>query len=362
MPAPAFMTKPSPKTGVLLIQLGTPEAPRTPEVRRYLEEFLNDPYVIDSHPLVRWMLLNLIILPRRPKHSAAAYAQVWEEAGSPLMIHSLALRDRLRERTPTRHVALGMRYGKPSTKSALAELVDAGCERIVAIPLYPQEAWSSTRTAVEKAREELAAISSEVELLFVPAFFDDEGFLEASAAVARPVLDTFSAEHYLFSFHGLPARHIRKADPSGTWCLQKPHCCDEINDQNRRCYRAQCAHTARELAARLEIPAEAWTMGFQSRLTRGWIEPFSDHLLVELAQKGVKRLVVFCPAFVADCLETLEEIAIRAREEFIAAGGDDLRLVPSLNASSRWVEAVDNLVTLRQEGKLGDIDYSHFKS
>ena len=351
----------TPKTGVLLIQLGTPEAPRSPEVRTYLEEFLNDPYVIDSHPIARWLLLNLIILPRRPKASAEAYQQVWTPEGSPLLVHTEALAEAVRPKLADYPVAIGMRYGQPSLAKGLDELVQAGCQRIIALPLYPQEAWSSTRTAVEKAREDLLRIAPSAELLFVPPFFDDEGFLEAGAEVARTLLADFRPDHHLFSFHGLPARHIQKADPSGTWCLQKADCCEQMQAQNKRCYRAQCLFTARALASRLDIPDEAWTMGFQSRLTRGWIEPFSDVILVDLAKAGTKRLAVFCPAFVADCLETLEEIAIRAKEDFLAAGGEDLILIPSLNSTPRWVDAVVDLVRKRDRGELGDIDYSMFR-
>ena len=326
-------------TGLLLINLGTPDAPTTPAVRRYLREFLSDPRVIDINAVGRALLLHLVILPRRPAKSAEAYRKVWDEKrGSPLLAHSkdLAAGVQAKLGAPWR-VELAMRYGNPSIASGLEALRAAAVDRIVVLPLYPQYAMSSTATSVERVKE--LATTGTPALDFVPAFYADEGFLAAFTAVAKPALADARPDHVLFSFHGLPERQIKKLDPTGTHCLQSATCCDAITSANTNCYRAQCYATARELASRLAVTD--YTVCFQSRLGRTpWIKPHTDVLLDELAKQGKKRLAVLCPAFVADCLETLEEIGIRAREQFKAAGGEELTLVPSLNATPAWIDAV----------------------
>lgn len=327
-------------TGLVLINLGTPDAPTTPAVRRYLREFLSDPRVIDINPIGRALLLNLIILPLRPKKSAHAYRSIWDpERGSPLLAHSKDLAARVQDKLGDAwRVELAMRYGTPSIASALDTLRAADVERIVVLPLYPQYAASSTATSVARVMELVGARWDTVPLDIVPAFYDDQGFLGAFAQVAAPVLADARPDHVLFSFHGLPERQIRKSDPSGTHCL-RDGCCERISVANRGCYRAQCYATARELAARLSLTD--YTVCFQSRLGRSpWIRPHTDVLIDQLAKQGTKRLAVLCPAFVADCLETVEEIGIRARAQFKAAGGEELVLVPSLNASPAWIDAV----------------------
>lgn len=335
-------------TGLLLINLGTPAAPRPREVRRYLREFLSDPYVIDINPIGRWLLLNLVILPFRPRQSAEAYEKVWDaERGSPLLYHSRDLAEGVRARIGDDWaVALGMRYGTPSIRDALVELRDAGCTRVVVLPLYPQYALSSTTTSLELVKREAAALWDEPSLEIVESFYDHAAFVRAFAAVGRPVVEHTRPEHVLMSFHGLPERHVTKLDPTGSHCLASASCCDAIGDANRLCYRAHCFATARALAAELELAPDAWSVAFQSRLGRTpWIRPYTDEVVVELAARGVKRLAVFCPAFVADCLETLEEIGMRAADSFREAGGQQLTLVPSLNSSPGWIEAVCRIAT-----------------
>jgi ferrochelatase len=325
-------------TGLLLLNLGTPDAPTTPAVRRYLREFLSDPRVIDINPIGRALLLNLIILPFRPAKSAAAYRKVWNETtGSPLLMHSRALAAGVQAQLGAAwKVELGMRYGNPSIASALEAL--RGCDRIVVIPLFPQYAASSTATAVARVME-LAQQTWDVKPIeFVGAFYAQPKFLDAFATVARPVLDDAKPDHVLFSFHGLPERQIRKSGDAK--CLASPSCCERTPPAT--CYRAQCFATARELAARLAIVD--YTVCFQSRLGRTpWITPHTDVVVEELAKAGKRRLAVFCPAFVADCLETLEEIGLRLTEQWRAAGGEALTLVPSLNATPAWVDAVCTL-------------------
>jgi protoporphyrin/coproporphyrin ferrochelatase len=327
-------------TGLLLINLGTPDAPTTPAVRRYLREFLSDPRVLDIGAVGRALLLNAIILPTRPAKSAHAYRQVWDaERGSPLLAYSKDLARGVAEALGDGwRVELAMRYGNPSIAAGLEAL--RGCDRVVVMPLYPQHAASSTSTTNARVME-LAAESWDVAALdFVPAFHADPAFVDAWVDVARPALDAAEADHVLFSFHGLPERQIKK---SGDAACLTDGCCDRAATATApRCYRAQCFQTARALASRLAITSS--TVCFQSRLGRTpWITPHTDVVLDELAAKGVKRLAVMCPAFVADCLETLEEIGIRARAQFKAAGGDELVLVPSLNATPKWIAAVSSI-------------------
>lgn len=335
----------SARVGVLLLNLGTPDAPRPAEVRRYLREFLSDPRVIDINPVGRWLLLNLMILPLRPRRSAEAYAKIWGPDGSPLLTNGHALRDAVAERLSEIPVALAMRYGSPSIGEGLDELHARGCDHVVVLPLYPQYASSSTGSSVEAVYREAGRRWNTPFVSVVPPFYDDLRFVEAFAQVGQPVLDTLAPDHVLMSFHGLPERHMQKSDPTGRHCLQSDGCCEKLVDANRNCYRAQCFATARALAGRLGLPEAKWSVSFQSRLGRTpWIRPYTDERIVELARAGVQRMAVFCPAFVADCLETLEEIGMRAQADFQAAGGEALQLVPSLNAHPAWVDAVVGLV------------------
>ncbi len=309
-------------------------------MRRYLREFLSDPRVIDLNPIGRALLLHLVILPFRPAKSAHAYRAIWDaQRGSPLLAHSRDLAAGVQHKLGDGwHVELAMRYGNPSIASALEALRGAGVDRIVVLPLYPQYAASSTATSVARVLELVGARWDTVPLDIVPAFHADAGFLSAFAAVAAPVLADARPDHVLMSFHGLPERQIHKSDPSGSHCL-RDGCCDRLGTVNVNCYRAQCYATARELASRLSVTD--YTVCFQSRLGRTpWIQPHTDVVIDQLAKQGKKRLAVLCPAFVADCLETLEEIGIRARDQFKAAGGEELTLVPSLNASQPWIDAV----------------------
>ncbi|MEJ7597677.1 MAG: ferrochelatase [Kofleriaceae bacterium] len=340
--------------GLLLINLGTPDEPTTPAVRRYLREFLGDPRVIDINPVGRAMLLNLVILPFRPAKSAHAYQQVWDpKRGSPLLYHSQDLAAGVAAKLgPSWRVELAMRYGSPSIPDGIAALERAEVDRIVVLPLFPQYASSSTGTAVARVMELAGERWNVPSIDVVPAFYADPGFLDAFTTVARPVLSELSPDHVLFSFHGLPVRQIVKTDPTGAHCFASPSCCDTL--ANKNCYRAQSFFTARAIAERLALPASSFTVCFQSRLGRTpWIQPYTDVVLDELAKAGTKRLAVMCPAFVADCLETIEEIGIRARAQFKAAGGDELVLVPSLNATQPWVDAVAAIATRHAAGSHG---------
>ncbi len=339
-------------TGLLLLNLGTPDEPTTGAVRRYLRQFLSDPRVLDINPVGRALLLNVVILPTRPSKSAHAYRVIWNERGSPLLYHSRDLAEAVAARLGDGwKVALGMRYGNPSIAAAHAELRAAGVDRIVVLPLFPQYASSSTGSALEETLRIAGAELTVLPIDVVPAFYDDPGFVDAFVAVGRAALVDFAADHVLMSFHGLPERHMKNGDPTGGHCLRADDCCATIVAANRHCYRAQSYATARSLAAGLALPDGGWSVSFQSRLGRTpWIKPYTDHVIDELARAGKKRVAVMCPAFVADCLETLEEIGLRARDDFRAAGGKELALVPSLNATPTWVDCVVDLAR-RQTGR-----------
>lgn len=335
-----------PLKGLLLVNLGTPDAPETGAVRRYLREFLSDPRVLDIHPLGRSLLLNFIILPFRSPKSAHAYSTVWTEQGSPLMVHSRALATAVAGRLADEYaVELAMRYGNPSLPDAVARLRARGVTDFTVMPLYPQEAPSSSGSTLARTYEVLSQSWDVPNVRAVPAFHSHPAFLDAFAEVARPTLADARAEYVLFSFHGVPERHVKKSDPTGQHCLASASCCDALTDVNRHCYRAQCFSTARGLAQRLGLPDGGWSVSFQSRLGRTpWVHPYTDLVLPELAARGIKRLAVMCPAFVADCLETVEEVGMRERERFLKSGGESLTLVPSLNAHPAWVDAVVRLV------------------
>ena len=336
------------RTGLLLINLGTPDSPGVADVRRYLREFLSDPRVIEIHPLKRWLLLNLIILRFRPRQSAEAYSKVWTERGSPLLYLSEELLEKVRERLgPGVSVQLGMRYGQPSIASALERMRADGVRRIVVFPLYPQYSSAATGSSVERVFDCASELWNTPFLQFVPPFYDHPAFIDASVELIRPYLERDDVDKVFFSFHGLPERHVKKSDATGAHCLSRDDCCERIVAANADCYRAQCFATARLLAERLAVPREKRVLCFQSRLGRDpWIRPYTDELLVSEAKAGARRAVMLSPAFVTDCLETLEELGIRAVESWKKAGGESLEVVPCLNAGDRWAAA---LVSIARE-------------
>ncbi len=335
-----------PKTGLLLCNLGTPDSTKVSDVRRYLRQFLSDDRVLDMNRLGRWLLLNLIILPLRPAKSAHAYQKIWTPRGSPLLFHGQDLTAAVARRLPDVSVKLAMRYGNPSTAHALAEMEKEGVERVVVFPLYPQYAASSSGSALEEVMRELGKHWNVWPIHVVEPFYAHPAFVHAFAQVIQGTLHGFAADHLLFSFHGLPERHVEQSDPTAAHCLKSAGCCDAPCAANRACYRHHSFETARALGTALGMGPERWSVSFQSRLGRiPWIKPYTDEVLPTLAKRGVKKLAVACPAFVADCLETLEEIGMRAKEEFCAAGGEDLVLVPSLNVHPTWVDAVLQLAS-----------------
>lgn len=336
----SLSTMSSVPTGLLLANLGTPEAPTPRAIRRFLRAFLGDGRVLDMHPVGRAALLNLIILPFRPRRVAEQYRKVWLPEGSPLMVHGRRLAEQVAARLgPDTPVVLGMRYGEPSLGSAVHSLYDRGVRRIRLLPLYPQFAASTTGAILEEVYRVAGALWDPPHIEAILPYYDHPAFIAAWAAVAGPALEEARPDFLLFSYHGLPERQIRRSDPSGR-CLSDG-CCDGDDGCRRLCYRAQCLATSRALRDALGVAEANSTTAFQSRFGRiPWIGPATDKTIVTLAEGGVRRLVVLCPAFTADCLETVEEIGIRGRDAFRAAGGEELVLVPSLNAEPAWAEAV----------------------
>jgi ferrochelatase len=334
------------RTGVLLVNLGTPDAPTPAAVRRYLKEFLGDPRVIDLPGPLRWLLLRAVILPFRPRRSAHAYAQIFTERGSPLRLYTDALAAKLQRALGESHVvAVGMRYGSPLLRDALGALRAAALSRIVVVPLFPQYASASTGTALEAVYAIAGESLTVPHLAIVPPYFDHPAFIEAVAAVARPLLAASDPDHVVMSYHGLPERQIRASDPTGSHCLMRGDCCERIAAANAMCYRAQCVATSRALAHALDLDPDRYTIAFQSRLGRAaWIGPATDKIIPELAANGHRRLAVICPSFVSDCLETLEEIGLRARDQWRGTGGTDFTLIPCVNDHPTWVQGVAALV------------------
>ncbi len=332
--------------GVLLLQLGTPDSTEVGDVRRYLREFLSDPRVLDLPAPARFLLLNAVILPFRPRRSAEAYEKVWTDKGSPLTLNTAALAQRVAAILGEGYrVAYGMRYRNPSIASAVEQLLSEGCRRLMLLPQFPQYASASTGSALEKALQVIGSRVRVPEIRCAGSFYDHPGFLEAVAGIAGPLLDGFGPDHVVFSYHGLPEKQVQRSDPTGEWCLRTPGCCDSMAMANTFCYRAQCFATSRGLIDVLGLDEGATSTTFQSRLAgQKWIEPYTDHRLPQLYLEGVRRLAVLTPSFTADCLETIEEIGIRGRRQWADLGGEDFLLVPCVNADHRWVEAVASMV------------------
>jgi ferrochelatase len=329
--------------GVLLINLGSPDSTSVPDVRKYLREFLMDPRVLDAPWPVRWCVVNLAILPRRPVQSAEAYEQIWTKEGSPLVVTSRNVQRELQRRCGTSAVVeLAMRYQSPSIESAIGRLREQGITDLFVIPLFPHYAMSSFETAVVRAREVAARVAPGMKLKIAEPYFNDPAYIAALAASAADYLGA-GYDHLLFSFHGLPERHMRKANPGH--CMASANCCEAPGPALRTCYRAQCFATVSAFVDAAGVPAEKYSVAFQSRLGREpWLKPYTDFELTRLAENGVKKLLVICPAFVSDCLETLEEIAMRGREIFLEAGGTDFDLIPCLNEHPRWLDALEQMV------------------
>ena len=329
------------RPGVLLVNLGSPDSPSVRDVRRYLREFLMDGRVLDAPYPVRWFVVHGCILPFRPRQSAEAYHKIWSPEGSPLVVTSRRVQSALQARV-TAPVELAMRYQNPSIEDAVERLAAAGVDQVLLVPMFPHFAMSSYETAVERVEEVVRQRAPAMRVTVQPPYFADPDYIEALVASARPGLAA-GFDHLLFSFHGIPERHLRKSDPTGAHCLGTPDCCAVPSPAHATCYRAQCFRTVQAFLERHPVPSHS--VAFQSRLGRDpWLRPYTDQELERLARAGVRRLAVLCPAFVSDCLETLEEIGMRGRETFLGAGGAQFELIPCLNEHPRWIEALETMV------------------
>ncbi len=342
--------------GILLINLGTPDSPSTPDVRKYLREFLMDKRVVDIPFILRWILVNGIIAPFRSPKSAKIYKEVWLPEGSPLKVYGVSLKEQLQKALGEEDyfVELGMRYQSPSIQNALKEMQKRQISKIVVVPLFPQYASATTGSIHDKVMEIVMRWQIIPELTFIKSFFDFPPFIEAFAQIGKSYLEKEKYDHIIFSYHGLPERQIRKGDSTGE-CLKiakqnkekagEANCCATLHAGNCGCYRAQCFATTRLLAEELGLKEENYTVCFQSRLGNDpWIKPYTEDLIKELIKKGKKRVLAFSPAFVADCLETTIEIGEEYKEVFEELGGEHWQLVESLNDNPIWVEALKKMV------------------
>lgn len=337
------------KKGVLLMNLGSPDSTTVKDVRRYLNEFLMDEKVIDIPFILRSLLVQGIIVPFRAPKSAEAYRTIWTSKGSPLVEFTKQLQQAVQQKFGE-PVEIAMRYGNPDPEVAFEKLLKAvpDLDEVIVLPLYPHYAMSSYETAVDYAYKIHQKKGYHFKLTTIPPFYNKPEYITALAESIRPYLQT-EYDQVLFSYHGIPQRHIRKSDTTKSHCLQVPDCCNTNSAAHATCYRHQVFTTTKLVTTLLQIPESKYKISFQSRLGKGWLQPFTDIRLAELPKEGVKKLLILCPAFVSDCLETLEEIAIRGKETFLQAGGESYTMIPCMNTQPLWVNAVEHMVRQRIE-------------
>ncbi|MCK5469216.1 MAG: ferrochelatase [Cyclobacteriaceae bacterium] len=333
------------KTGVLLVNLGTPDSPAVPDVRKYLREFLMDKRVIDIPFFSRWLLVNLIIAPFRAPKSAKVYQQLWEDRGSPLMFHGIDLKGKLGKKLGDEFVvSLGMRYQNPSISSALDELLEQHVRKIIVLPLFPQYASATTGSVVEQVMDDIKGKLVLPEIKLVSQYPDNELMIKTFAELGRKYMRKMDYDHIVFSYHGLPERQIRKSSIEG-YCELNATCCSTYHNKNQFCYRAQCFLTSRKLAKQLNLNEDQYSVFFQSRLGKDpWIQPYAEEEIIRLAKVGKKKILIFCPSFTADCLETIVEVGNEFKELYFKNGGEEWQLVESLNSHDLWVESLAGMV------------------
>lgn len=335
------------KTGILLVNLGSPDSYEPADLKVYLREFLTDERVIDVPSPLRKAIVETMILPFRPKESAEAYELIWWDEGSPLIVITQRVIDKLRERLGEHvPIAMGMRYGNPSIEAGFDALMEQNpeLEKVFMIPLYPQYAMATTETVIEKTKEVWRGKYPSLEVETKEAFYDDPLYVKALGESIKPYIEEHDIDHLLFSYHGVPERHIKKRDITGSHCLKCEDCCNVNSPAHKFCYRHQDFKTTQNAAKYLDLESKdfSYSSSFQSKLgIDPWLKPATDQELVRLAEQGVKKIAVTCPAFISDCIETLEEIGIRGKEDFIEAGGDDLILIPCVNESDLWIDALE---------------------
>jgi protoporphyrin/coproporphyrin ferrochelatase len=340
------------KRAVILMNLGSPDSTEVNDVKTYLKEFLMDERVIDSPYLVRSVLVKALIAPTRSPNTAHAYKKVWTEEGSPLIVLSKQQQEALQQHIEE-PVEIAMRYGSPNMKTAYDNILakHPDVQEVILLPLYPHYAMSSYETAVVHARKVHQKGKYPFRITTIKPFYNEPQYLHAMVENMRPYLQQ-EYDHVLFSYHGLPERHMHKSDVTGSHCLQSPDCCSTPSPAHAHCYRHQCFTTTHLVAAALGIPKEKYSVSFQSRLGRAeWIKPYTVNRLPEMPKEGIKKLVVVCPAFVSDCLETLEEMAMQGKDIFLQAGGTDYTLIPCLNVNPLWIQAMASWVQQIRDNK-----------
>lgn len=334
------------KKGILLVNLGSPDSTSVSDVKRYLDEFLMDKYVLDVPFLVRLLIVKCFILPFRPKKSAEAYSSIWWDEGSPLIVLSKRLKALFEQQT-TLPVELAMRYANPSIHDAIKSLIkkNPNLSELFLFPLYPHYAMATTLTVVEKTKEILKEYFPKLKLTYIESFYDHPGYINALAKSIKKYLSKNKDTHLLFSFHGVPERHVKKTDPTKKHCMTVNNCCySSCKEAHRYCYSHQVHRTARLVIECLGLKEGQFTISFQSRLGNDpWLSPATDDTIERLAKEGIKKLAVVCPAFVSDCLETLEEIGEEGKEIFLEHGGNDFTLIPCLNEDENWVKVMHDL-------------------
>jgi len=339
------------KRGIILMNLGSPGSPEVKDVRRYLDEFLMDERVIDYPYLFRFLLVKGIIVPFRSPRSAKAYRSIWTKEGSPLIVLTKQLQNSLQQKMEE-PVEIAMRYGDPTPESAYESLLKKlpGLEEVILVPLYPHYAMSSYETAVEYMKEIYKKNNYPFQLTAIKPYYNNADYIYALTESIRPYLQQ-EYDKLLFSYHGVPERHILKGDKTGHHCLQSTDCCERDSAAHQFCYRHQCITTTKLIAAQLQLPKEKFELSFQSRLGRDkWLTPYTAQRLIELPAEGVKKILIACPAFVSDCLETLEEIAEQGKESFLHAGGKSFTMIPCLNVHPVWVRTIVKWVKEYAEG------------
>ena len=330
--------------GVLLVNLGSPESPSPKDVKMYLGEFLMDERVVDLPKLFRTILVKGIILNTRPKQSARAYKKIWWDEGSPLIVLSERLKGKVSEKVST-PVSLAMRYGSMSIKKGLQELVDQGVDDIFIIPLYPQFAMATTETILVLAEQLRDEFFPQVKFTSLPAFYNHPDYVRVLSNSIAEGLQGKNWEHLLFSYHGVPERHIRKSDITKSHCNINDECCVTASKAHEFCYRHQCYETTRLVAKYLELKEGTFSTSFQSRLgVDPWLQPYTDRTVANFAKSGLKQLAIATPAFVSDCLETLEEIGMEAAEDFEEKGGDHLQVLPCINDREEWINVMSRWI------------------
>ena len=330
-------------TGILLINLGSPKKLTKKSVREYLKVFLSDDYVLDLPKILQQIILRVFILPFRPKKTLEAYELIWTPEGSPLIISTESIANKLSLKTGW-DVDYAMRYEDPSIENALLNFKNKGIYKIIVISLYPHNALATTITTEMETRIVANKLSEDFELVFTKPFFDNEIYINAIANTIKPCIEKASFDKIVFSYHGIPKRQAKKTDETGEHCFSDSNCCEIAGDGSKDCYRSHTRIASDLTAKKLGLSDDQWEVAYQSRLGPGWLTPFTDKRLAELPEEGKKNIAVLCPSFISDCLETLEEIDIRGRKTFFDAGGKNMTYIPCLNDSEDTINLLENLV------------------